>query len=116
MDDALQKRRAGEAWPILVKLARQGGKPVTYGKLCSLMPSRPFPRVARHFLSRIQEYCKANRLPRLQGLVVSQGKAGDYWVPGPGYNGSRTEAGHRRDIAAVYAYGSNWPSSPPRDL
>lgn len=102
-----QEQRARAAWPILVKLARGGKAPITYGELGLQLGLHH--RSVGSFLGVIQEYCRRQGLPKLQSLVVNKATR----VPGSGYRGSRIAAEHRRDVAKVHAYGPDWPRKAP---
>lgn len=106
MNHQLQRTRAQQAWPVLVRQARAGGPPLTYGALCSILGVNP--RVASYFLGKIQTYCRRHRLPPLQALAVNARTR----LPGPGYNGSaRTRTAHFRALQRVYAHA--WPIAAP---
>lgn len=100
--------RARRAWPILVRRVLSGARPFTYGELCDRLGLHP--RAAQYFLGKIQQYCRRKGWPRLQAFAV-QGKKP--WVPGAGYEGSRTPAGHAAEIARVRKYGRRWPKKAP---
>ena len=80
-----QYERAARAWPILVRSAGKR-ETITYGQLAVQMDSHP--RVCSYYLNIIQDYCKDNKLPLLQSLVVNQSTG----LPGDGitYNIFRT--------------------------
>jgi len=101
------KQRARHAWPILVKLAKSGSAPITYGELSAQLALHH--RAAGYFLGVIQAYCKKERLPKLQALVVNKATR----VPGSGYEGSAIASEHKRDVTKVHAYGMRWPRNAP---
>lgn len=103
----LHQQRARKAWPFLVKRANSGGKPFSYKELGDLIGIHW--RAVGWALGEIQAYCKRNRLPPLQALVV-HGTADR--LPGRGYHGSdRNARDHERAVAAVHAH--RWDLAPP---
>jgi len=102
------KARARRAWPILVKRARAGLPPLTYGELSGTLGLHA--RSAQWFLGVIQTHCSTRGLPPLQALAVNKATG----VPGVGYVGSgRSPAQHARAVAAVHVYGKKWPIAAP---
>ena len=98
--------RARRAWTLLTGLARTRAEPLTYGEICARL--RLHHRAAAWFLGVIQDYCKANRLPPLQALVVNSRTR----LPGLGSTGSgRSAAQHRRALERVYGFAA-WPERP----
>jgi len=98
--------RAAMAWPLLVKRAKNGGVPYTYGDLCAQIGLHH--RAASWFLGVIQKYCRRHKLAPLQALAVNKKTQ----LPGSGYVGSqRTLAAHTRALAKVRS--QNWPSRIP---
>jgi hypothetical protein len=100
-----QTLRVRWAWPLLVCRATTGRPPFTYGELCR--PIGLHHRAAQWFLGVIQDYCRLHRLPRLQALAVNKRTR----LPGRGYDGPRTIAGHSRDLERVRRY--RWPKRAP---
>jgi len=101
--------RAKKAWPLLIRRARQKGPPYTYGELCVELGLHH--RAAGWFLGVIQNYCKHNKLPPLQALVVNKKTR----LPGCGYVGSpRTQKQHSRALDKVYK--EKWSSRAPQLL
>lgn len=99
--------RAKRAWPYLAKRANAGKEPITYKELCDKLGLHH--RAAGYFLGVIQKYCKANKFPSLQALVVNKRTR----LPGHGYHGSqRTTASHQKEIGKVYS--KKWPTKPPK--
>jgi len=97
--------RARRAWPILTALARTRGEPLTYGEICTRL--RLHHRAAAWFLGVIQDYCRTQKLPPLQALVVNSRTR----LPGLGSTGSgRDAAQHRRALERVYRFA--WPEKP----
>lgn len=99
-------KRARDAWPILVRLARSGGEPMTYGQLCARMGLHH--RAAGYFLGVIQRYCARKKLPALQALAVNK-RTG---IPGAGYAGARAQKSHAKEVERVRAH--TWALLAPR--
>lgn len=98
--------RAKAAWPVLVRRARSGAGPMSYGELCSAIGVHH--RAAVYLLGVIQSYCADNDLPKLQALEVNK-KTG---VPGGGYVGLRGRGAHLREVAKVT--GHHWSLRAPK--
>jgi len=99
--------RAKRAWPYLAKRANAGKEPFTYKGLCNKLGLHH--RAAAYFLGVIQKYCKENKLPAIQALVVNKRTR----LPGSGYHGSkRTKASHQKELGKVYA--KKWPTKAPK--
>jgi hypothetical protein len=99
--------RAEKAWPLLVRRANENGPVYTYGELCAELGLHP--RSAGWLLGVIQSYCKRNKLPPLQALVVNKKTK----LPGTGYVGSpRSRAAHNRAVSMVFK--AKWSLSPPK--
>jgi len=99
--------RARKAWPILVRRAKSGKGPLSYGELCAEMNLHH--RAAQWFLGVIQTYCKKNRLPALQALAVNKQTR----LPGKGYAGSvRSRKKHAEEVKRVENY--KWKDRAPK--
>lgn len=98
--------RAKAAWPILVRRARSGAGPISYGELCHEIGVHY--RASAYLLGVIQRYCADNDHPKLQALVVNK-KTG---VLGGGYVGARGRKDHLREVTKVNEY--NWSARAPR--
>lgn len=100
------RARARAAWPMLARRANRGENPFTYGELCQSLGLHH--RAAQWFLGVIQRFCRINRLPPLQALVVNKQTR----IPGSGYVGSvRSRPAHLKALQKVYA--KTWPTKPP---
>lgn len=107
----LHRKRAREAWPLLVERARSSSPtPFTYGELCAKM-TNTHHRAAAWFLGEIQTYCDQNGLAHLQALAVSK-KTG---LPGGGYWGSpRTTKDHKEELKKVIALAKKGKYKTPK--
>lgn len=99
-------QRARTVWPHLVARAANGLPPCSYGQICAEIGLHW--RSARYFLGVIQRYCRANRLPPLQFLVVNAVSR----LPGKGCASSpTTQAVHQNLLNEIYAH--CWPIAAP---
>ncbi len=100
------EERARRAWPHLVRLARSGGEPFSYGELCAKLGD-VHHRAAGRFLGVIQKYCAVNKLSALQALAVNRRTR----VPGAGYCGVQGRRAHAKEVERVRAH--KWPVRAP---
>lgn len=90
--------RAKKAWPLLVKRAKGNPplSPYTYKEISEKLELHH--RAASWFLSEIQEFCRENKLPPLQALVVNKKTR----LPGHGYYGSKIDhTSHKKALEEV---------------
>ena len=105
----LHKQRAKAAWPILVRRARTGARPITYGDLCAQMGGGVHPRAASYFLGVIQSHCaKTPKGAKLQALAVNKATG----VPGGGFHGMTGAVGYAKELAKVKSW--NWSLKAPK--
>jgi hypothetical protein len=104
---ATRPERAVQAWQILIGLAKHR-QTITYASLARLMYRRRAPGVLSQTLDLIARYCKANRLPQLNTIVVGKGRGtpGDEIPLDPSKVDATREKVYQRDwydISAVRA-------------
>jgi putative restriction endonuclease len=77
-----QYERAGRAWPILVRCAKNH-ETITYGELGAKL--NVHHRTCRFFLAIIQDYNMEHNLPALTSLVLRKdtGKPGEGYIASP---------------------------------
>ncbi|WP_455174576.1 hypothetical protein [Azospirillum largimobile] len=105
MDMDLHRKRAKEAWQILVEAARRN-TPLTYKQLSDAIGVHW--RVASLYLGVIQKYSKTENIPPLQALAVN----GTTGLPGNGYCGSsNNKKSHIAILMKVHHH--KWDKAPP---
>ena len=97
---SIQEKRAKDAYPHLVQVAKKRGK-ITYGELSARIGLAPIQ--AGPFLGVIERSCMQDNRPPLNAMAVRK----DTRIPGVGYKATRTRAEYEEALEQVYDY--EWP-------